>query len=126
MYRYVNVNPKGRREEDCVCRAISLATGDSYYKVKDKLELTSRLYECDTLCVCCYKSLLDNVYKFQRINDFKGYKVKELCRFLPKGIFIVRVKGHLTCIIDNEINDIWDCGNEVVDIVWCAQKKEGA
>ena len=29
-----------------------------------------------------------------------------------------RVEGHLTCVIDNHIMDIWDCRDKIVDLVW--------
>lgn len=38
-YRFLNVNPLGKREKDCVCRAISLAMNMDYYNIKHKLEL---------------------------------------------------------------------------------------
>ena len=36
-YQFLNVNPLGEIEEDCVCRAISLALDKDYYKIQEKL-----------------------------------------------------------------------------------------
>ena len=44
--------------------------------------------------------------------------VEKFANYFPIGIFIVRVEGHLTCVIDNKIMDIWDCREKIVDLVW--------
>lgn len=117
-YQFLNVNPLGEIEEDCVCRAISLALDEDYYKIQEKLYLVAKLFECEYLCVCCYKYLLDEVYDLKRIEEVKGMTVEEFANYFPIGIFIVRVEGHLTCVIDNHIMDIWDCRDKIVDLVW--------
>ena len=117
-YQFLNANPLGEIEEDCVCRAISLALDEDYYKIQEKLYLVAKLFECQYLCICCYKYLLDNVYDLKRIEEVKGMTVEEFANYFPIGIFIVRVEGHLTCVIDNNIMDIWDCRDKIVDLVW--------
>ena len=117
-YQFLNVNPLGKIEEDCVCRAISLALDEDYYKIQEKLYLVAKLFECESLCICCYKYLLDDVYDLKRIEETKGMTIEEFANYFPIGIFIVRVEGHLTCIIDNHIMDIWDCRDKIVDLVW--------
>lgn len=117
-YQFLNVNPLGEIEEDCVCRAISLALDEDYYKIQEKLYLVAKLFECESLCICCYKYLLDDVYDLKRIEEVKGMTIEEFANYFPIGIFIVRVEGHLTCLIDNHIMDIWDCRDKIVDLVW--------
>lgn len=120
-YKFLNLNPLGLREQDCVCRAISLALNEDYYTIERKLELVGELFECEQLCVCCYKFLLDNVYNLDRIEEFQGMTVNEFADFFPQGVYIIRVDGHCTCVIDNQLLDTWNCGNEIVDIVWKVQ-----
>ena len=120
-YKFLNLNPLGLREQDCVCRAISLALNEDYYTIKRKLELVGELFECEQLCVCCYKFLLDNVYNLDRIEECQGMTVNEFADFFPQGVYIIRVDGHCTCVIDTQLLDIWNCGNEIVDIVWKVQ-----
>ena len=117
-YQFLNVNPLGEIEEDCVCRAISLALDEDYYKIQEKLYLVAKLFECESLCICCYKYLLDDVYDLKRIEEVRGMTIEEFANYFPIGIFIVRVEGHLTCVIDNHIMDIWDCRDKIVDLVW--------
>ena len=84
--------------------------------------LTSRInsitwLECDELCVCCYKHLLDDIFGYPRIRA-GGMTVGELSEEYPDSILIVRIEGHLTCIIHGIIRDIWDCSDKIADIVW--------
>lgn len=118
MYKFLNLNPLGARELDCVNRAISGALDINYYEVKNKLELVGALFDCDKLCVCCYKFLLDNVYNLERIEEFKGMSIKEFMKCNPYGTFIIRLDGHLTHCKDGICYDIFDCTDEIVDIVW--------
>ena len=34
-YKFLNLNPLGELEEDCVCRAISLALNEDYYVIQE-------------------------------------------------------------------------------------------
>ena len=117
-YEFLNLNPLNKIEEDCVCRAISLALNEDYYLIQKKLELVGELFECEMLCVCCYKFLLDHVYDLKRIEECKGMTVEEFANSFPKGTYIIRVEGHCTCVIDKNLFDTWDCRNELVDIAW--------
>ena len=117
-YKFKNVNPLGAKELDCVCRAITGALELNYYEVRDKLELVGALFECDKLCVCCYKFLLDNVYNLERLEEYQGLTIKEFMKHNPYGTFIIRVDGHLTHCVNGVIYDIFDCSDEIVDLVW--------
>lgn len=117
-YQFKNLNPLGKRELDCVCRAISGALEINYYEIQNKLELVGALFECDKLCVCCYKFLLDNVFNLERIEEYKGLTIKEFMRCNPYGVYIIRVEGHLTYCENGILNDTFDCSNEIVDLVW--------
>lgn len=117
-YKFLNLQPLGRKEEDCVCRAISLGLNEDYYAIQHKLDLIGDLFECEELCVCCYKHLLDSVYNLNRYESFQGMTIEKFLNLNPVGIFIIRVNGHLTCAIDGTLYDIWDCRNEIIDIVW--------
>ena len=102
---------------DCVTRAIKLATGLPYPEVRKKLFHTSRLLNCDKLCPACYANLLDDIFKFPRINC-KGYTVGEFADTHPHGTYILRIPSHLTTIIDGKLYDIWDCRKDWCDIAW--------
>lgn len=116
---YYNANPNNDIIGDCVTRAISLATGDSYYDIEEKLYLTADLLDCERLCVDCYRVLIENVYKFPTI-QCKGMLVGEFAQKYPNGVYIIRVPQHLTTIVNGNIQDLWDTSMEVCDIAWRA------
>ena len=117
-YVFYNNNPDLLIENDCVTRAISLASGLPYEEIEDKLYLTSKLFECPKLCICCYENLLNYVFNYENIYGVEGMSIGDFADKFPYGVYLVRVEGHLTCVIDNHIMDIWDCRDKIVDLVW--------
>lgn len=107
-FEYFNINPLGYTEPDCVIRAITLASGLPYEDIEEKLNLVGELYNCEKLCVACYRFLLDKYFQYERVSG-EGMLVDEFADTYPVGTYILRMNGHLTCCIDNTIYDIWDC-----------------
>lgn len=116
-YIYYNQNPDGNKENDCVTRAISLASGIKYTEVRKKLFYTSRLLNCEKLCVCCYEHLLEDVFKYKPM-QCDGLTVEEFADLYPHGIYLVRMDGHISTIIDNTIYDIFDCRDIEITNAW--------
>lgn len=116
-FTYYNNNPLDKEEEDCVTRAITLASGHSYASISDKLYYISQLLECNSLCVCCYQHLLDYIFNYDRL-PCKGYTIGEIARKYDNSTLLIRTEGHLTCAIDGVIHDLWDCSDQLADIVW--------
>ncbi len=116
-YTYYNRNPDGDRENDCVTRAISLATGISYPEIRKKLFHVSKLYNCPKLTLCCYRHLLDDVFKLQRVNC-EGFTVGEFATRYPCGVYLVRMDGHISTIISGDIIDIFDCSDMLLTDAW--------
>lgn len=117
-YNFLNLNPLGELEEDCVTRAIALALCEDYYTIKRKLELVAELFECEKLCVCCYKFLLDEVYGLDRIEEYAGVTIEEFSQDYKQGVYLIRVDNHLTTLVNDTLYDIWDCRNEIIRIIW--------
>lgn len=116
-YKYYNRNPNNDTLSDCVCRAISTATDLNYAAVDKLLELVSSTNNCDKLCLCCYHKLLEDILQYE-CYDGHGYTVGDIASMYPRDRIIVRIEGHLTCIIKGAVLDIWDCVNEFVDCYW--------
>lgn len=115
---YWNQNPMDLTEPDCVCRAISLATGIDYYRVEEMLSMVGDYYCCEDLCVSCYSHLLSNIFGFPKVEEVDGLTIEQFCDEFPQGIFLVRVDGHLTTVLNSHIIDIWDCSQEIITDVW--------
>ena len=120
-YKFHNENPLNAIEEDCVTRAISFAVNENYYKISDKLYAIADLYECEELCVCCYKHLIENYYHLPKINGFEGYTVEEFANYFPKGTYLLRGEGHITILKDSIIHDTGDCRDMVITDAWRAK-----
>lgn len=120
-YKYYNRNPDRLHLKDCVCRAISTATGLCYEAVSNLLELTANEYNCEKLCVCCYNNLLEDVLCYRKFNCNFKFTVEDVALQYPRNKLIIRVKEHLTSSINGTILDIWDCSDELVDCFWIVQ-----
>ena len=114
---YLNVNPDKNKENDCVTRAISLSTGIEYSTIRKKLFHTAKLLDCEKLCHTCYSFLIEQVLKCKPVNcDFMS--VNEFADLHPYGIFLVRMQGHISTIIDGVVYDIWDCRKSLLTNAW--------
>lgn len=122
MFHYLNLNPLDLNEEDCVTRAISLASGYSYAEIQDKLYYVSQLLECEKLCVCCYEHLLTDVFKYYKILC-RGLSVAEFARMHPKGVYLIRMQGHLSVLVNGKVWDTWDCSNEILTDAWYVTRR---
>ena len=114
---YVNVAPENKHRSDCVTRAITLATGLSYPKVRKMLFHSSRLMQCVKLEYSCYSHLLDDTFKFPRV-DCRKLSVGEFADTHPYGTYIIRVEGHATVVKDGKSMDTFDCRDMMCDICW--------
>ena len=117
-YMYYNRNPDRVHTQDCVCRAISTATGLCYEAVYNLLNLTANEYKCEKLCVCCYNNLLEDILCYPRKECDFELTVQEVVSQYPKNTLIIRVDQHLTSSINGTLLDIWDCSEELVDCFW--------
>ena len=115
---YYNRNPDGDLLEDCVTRAISLGTGLEYDGVANLLEITSKRYKCDKLCVCCYHNLLEDILCYECVYCNHNERVKDIAKKHKHNTLIIRIEGHLTCSVKGYVMDTWDCGNRFVDCYW--------
>ena len=120
-FKYYNHNPDNVRTKDCVCRAISTATGLFYEAVNNLLEITADRFECEELCVCCYRRLLEDVLCYPCTECDFTKTVKDIAAEFPRNKVIIRVDAHLTASVYGTILDIWDCSDELVDCYWIVQ-----
>ena len=121
-YKEHNVNPKGRKTGDCAIRAIVGTVGILYEQAIDECAYWAKKK--------CYgltnKETVELVLKGHgwvkmkqpRKGNGKKYLVRELDQIIPyevrcKGV-LVTVANHHTCIIGDNIMDIWDCGGMTV------------
>ena len=115
MYKYSNVNPLNRYEDDCTIRAISCATGKSWDYVYDYLsdiaQYEGTLFDKKDFII----NYLDRAYK--RLYGIKG-SVGEVSGMFPNSTLLITMDGHIVCSKQGTIYDTFDCRNRKVEYVW--------
>lgn len=114
---YYNRNDDKVSRNDCVTRAISLATNTPYSAVRRKLRYTARLLDCEKLCVSCYEFLIREVFGGVPRNC-EGMTVDEFADLHPYGTYLLRMDGHITTLIDFSVFDIFDCRRHKITNAW--------
>lgn len=114
----LNLNPRGRRAADCVIRAIMRATGKPWNVVFLELGAIS-LKECAMPNEKrVYEQYLNQLgfskRPMPRFPDRTRYTVAEFAQANPKGVFVISVAKHLTCIVDAVLYDTWNCSYKSV------------
>ena len=116
-FQYLNVNPNQQKRNDCVTRAIKLASGLEYAEVRRKLYHTGRLLGCNRLCWKCYNFLLTNVFGYRLVNC-DDMTVADFANANKKGKYLIRIDYHLTFLQDGTIYDIWNCLDRNCVLAW--------
>lgn len=127
-YRFVNVNPKEKFAQDCVVRAIANACNQSWEQtVRELTELgIKKGYLCnDSKLIPIYlKSKGFTQMKEPRKSDNTKMTVREWLSskdgWLWHSYRIVVSVGthHLSSIVNNQINDTWDCSRNTMHKWW--------
>jgi hypothetical protein len=114
MYKYSNVNPLNKYEDDCVIRAISCATNKSWDYVYDYLSDIAQ-YEGTLLDKKDFViNYLDRTYK--RIYE-KG-SVGYVSSLYPNNTLLITMSGHIACSKNGVIYDTFDCRDRQTEYVW--------
>lgn len=122
-----NVNPKNRKTSDCVIRAIAKASGKDYLVVlKDLYDLSVKTgYMLNDKH--CYEKLLEKYgfykYKQPKKSDNSKYLVGEIDRLVRlEESAVISCAHHLTCYVDGDLIDIWDCRYKTIGNYWVKGK----
>lgn len=118
-YKYLNLNPKHRKVSDCTVRAFALAHNISWYKSYDILTEYAR-EECIVIDdVTFIDDFLSERYNYECIKC-KHIKqtVGDLCYTHNTGTYLITMSGHITCMINGTIFDIWDCRDQYAWRIW--------
>lgn len=110
-YKYYNANPDGANIDDCVTRAITLATGLKYKTVSKLLDLVSEHTGYDRISMASYHYLLDDVFGFPVFHVKRGTTVDELLAEYPHNTILVRLRSHLGVGIDGVWYDTFENGD---------------
>lgn len=116
MFRRYNANPLNNDTADCTVRAISTAQGktwdETYRELSDLAQAQGVLFDN----VGFIENYLDSKYLRRCYNSLTVGEFLEEC---PNGVFLVTMKGHITCVKDGVLIDTFDCRDR---IMWCCWK----
>ena len=115
MWIYCNPNPCRTEEPDCVVRAISVATGQSWRRTHWELCLMSHV-KCTMPSV---NWLWERYLKKRGFEKFllpescpECVTVREFARRYPEGVYVIGTGSHAVCVMDGNWFDTWDSGDE--------------
>lgn len=121
-YKYRNENPNSRETSDCVVRALTTATNESWDNVfKDLCMIAFELKVMPNSDEAYHKYLEEKGFERCKISVKKGSKRPTVLSFTKEhkeGVYILRVANHLTVCKDGTYYDIWDCGESCVYTYW--------
>lgn len=122
MFKYLNLNPRQRKVDDCTVRAIALATNRSWDETYKELSAFAQAQAIMPNDVIYINEYLDRNFETicgckNRIEVTVGDFIKEN----PNGIYLITMNGHITCCIDGCIYDTFDPSER---LVWGAYKVE--
>lgn len=121
MWIKTNPNPRKKEVNDCVIRAIAIATGMSWLDVYDDLYRVGRS-EYDMMS----SNAVWGLYLYQcGFEPFllpescpRCITVREFARRFPHGRYIVGTGTHAIAVISGDYYDSWDSGSTVPSYFW--------
>ena len=109
---YYPIKLKKDMTNDCVVRAISIATEIDYKEVMSELfriGLEIGQMPNNKKCYEVYLTSLGWIRKSPLKHGNKKYKVKSIGQFFEGENVIIHTCKHLTVLVDGDLNDTWDC-----------------
>lgn len=120
-WAYCNPNPQGKEVDDCVIRALSVATGEKWYDIFDDIASLARSEANMPSANAVWDDwLADRGWIKHEIPRHlpKDYNVIDFCRNHPYGRFVLGLKGHVVAVIDGRYYDTWDSGERIIEVYW--------
>lgn len=121
MFTEFNAHPKGLKTSDCVVRAISTSINTGYNACRRELNQLKRDWGFtdykDTKFLYKYFEGYPRLI-FKAIKGEPRIKGSDFTELHPKGTYILKMAGHVTCCKDGVILDLWDCSYRSVYTAW--------
>lgn len=115
-YRYLNNNVRGKFENDCSIRSISVATGKSwdetYEQLSDIAQYEGTMMD-DRDFIRKYLS-----YKYTKVPRERGITVGELAERYRSNVVLITMPGHITCARYGIIFDSFDPRSRIAEDCW--------
>ena len=117
-----NCNPKGYKTTDCVIRSVAVATNNDWETTYDNLCAIGKKKCRVPNDLLVYKAYLKECgfveMKSQSHWDNSKYTIEELIDEYPEDILVINCRGHLTCAVQGNLIDTWNCKNYASGKFW--------
>jgi hypothetical protein len=119
-FEYTNPNPSGSKDrQDCVIRAISIATGKDWLTVYDELCAVGREVFDSPNSSTVEKAYLDKIAEREPvIVNRKRTTAKQLAQRKDGHTYVVAQANHLVAVKDGKVRDTWDSGDRGSYVIW--------
>ena len=121
MFKEFNAHPKGIKTTDCVVRAISTSVNTDYNTCRRELNQLKRDWGFtsykDTKFLYKYFEGYPRLI-FKAIKGEPRIKGTDFTKLHPRGTYIIKMAGHVTCCKDGVILDTWDCSYRSIYTAW--------
>lgn len=125
VFRFVNKNPKGRKTNDCVIRALCNAMDKDYFEVYDDLcALGKKMCKMpnDKTVYSKYLELSGWVKHNQprTLSNGKVYAFEmALAKDFPHDVVVANIgTRHVSCLKNGKWEDSWDCAGKAIGNYW--------
>lgn len=121
MYVEFNPNPASKRVGDCVVRALSLVTGESWKDTYFSLVMLGlEMSDMPSANHVWGAYLKDRGFVREAIPNMcpDCYTVREFCMDHPQGIFVLATGSHVVAVLNGKYYDSWDSGSEIPIYYW--------
>lgn len=121
MWIRCNPNPLGKQTGDCVIRAISVATNQSWRETYRGLcSLGERQADLPNSNAVWGIYLKDKGGRQFLLPEScpACITVAAFCERYPKGVYVIGTGGHAVACIDGDWYDSWDSGNDTPTYFW--------
>lgn len=118
---YYNPNPLNKRIGDCVIRAVSKVTNQTWEEAYMALAIKGmKLCDMPSANHVWGSYLRDIGFKKKLLPDTcpDCYSISDFCLDYPAGIYAVATDGHVVAVVNGNYYDTWDSGNEIPLFYW--------
>lgn len=120
-YVKYNPNPENKCVGDCTIRAISAALKQDWEKTYIGICLQGFLMADMPSANHVWGAYLrERGFVRNTIPDDlpENYSVRDFCRDMPRGTYILACSGHVVTVIDGKYYDTWDSGDKIPLYYW--------
>lgn len=116
-----NPNPVNARVEDCAQRAIAAALDVDWDTASDLIYEMAKGMGTTTHDDAAWGAVLRRAGFVRAVIPNRCpdcYTVSDFCRDHPRGVYVLKLSGHVATVIDGHVYDTWDSSAEIPTYYW--------